>query len=204
MRLRSGRRSAGLCSLYGSSPCRHTLSKRQRCSTAQARAVLPYGGGATPSDRSPGAAGGTNHRVRRAWPGSRRAAPAAWPRAAPVLAIWLIRARDERARIASASALAALTAAGNPGRERLITPVSWCGTDSRGGADDRSGQHSHHQDMASSRQQHAMREHRDDDARGRPGHDTRRPWTPHCGHSIITAGGRQSLQHRGCYGVGER
>jgi len=141
MRLRSGRRSAGLCLLYGSSPCRHTPSKRQRCSTAQARAVLPYGGGATPSDRSPGAAGGTNHRVRRAWPGSRRAAPAAWPRAAPVLAIWLIRARDERARIASASALAALTAAGNPGRERLITPVSWCGTDSRRGADDRGGQH---------------------------------------------------------------
>jgi len=59
----------------------------------------------------------------------------------PVLAVWLIRARDERARIASASARAALTAAGNPCRERLITPVPWCGTDSRGGADDRSGQH---------------------------------------------------------------
>jgi len=60
----------------------------------------------------------------------------------PVLAVWLIRALDERARSASASALAALTAAGNPCRERLITPVPWCGTDSRGGADDRSGQHS--------------------------------------------------------------
>ncbi len=58
-----------------------------------------------------------------------------------VLAVWLIRAPDERARIASASALAALIAAGNPCRERLITPVPWCGTDSRGGADDRSGQH---------------------------------------------------------------
>ena len=68
------------------------------------------------------------------------------PPTTTVLAVWLIRAFDERARIASASALAALTAAGNPCRERLITPVSSCGTDSRGGADDRSGQHSRHQE----------------------------------------------------------
>jgi len=61
---------------------------------------------------------------------------------APVLAALLIRAHEERGRITGGSARAALTAAWIPCRERLITPVSSCGTDSRGGADDRSGQHS--------------------------------------------------------------
>jgi len=58
-----------------------------------------------------------------------------------VLAALLIRALEERGRIAGGSVLAALTAAWIPCPERLITPVPWCGTDSRGGADDRSGQH---------------------------------------------------------------
>ena len=59
----------------------------------------------------------------------------------PVLAALLIRALEERGRIAGGSARAALTAAWNPCRERLLPTVSSCGTDSRGGADDRSGQH---------------------------------------------------------------
>ena len=58
-----------------------------------------------------------------------------------MLAALLIRALEERGRIAGGSTLAALTTAWILCRERLITPVSSCGMDSRGGADDRRDQH---------------------------------------------------------------
>ncbi len=55
-----------------------------------------------------------------------------------MLAALLIRALEERGRIAGGSTLAALTTAWILCRERLITPVSSCGMDR---ADDRRDQH---------------------------------------------------------------